>query len=119
MRMNPITDLKTPTAVEMISQMVTLHGAQLTLVGLAEHMSLKNDVEKKMDTILRYYHARDIDPWIELVEIADLDSFIAQESHWGLLALWMGRESILEKALPRSKVNKVIRGGDASVLILR
>ena len=106
-------------SLEMINQMVTLHGAQLTIIGLAEHMSLKAEVEKKMDKILRYYHARKIEPWIEVVEMAALDKFIAQESRWGLMALWMGKQSILEKALPRSKVNKLIKGGDASVLLLR
>lgn len=106
-------------SLEMINQMVTLHGAQLTIVGLAESSTLKTEVEKKMDKILRYYHARNIDPWIQLVEIASLDSFIAQEARWGLMALWMGKQSILAKALPRSKVNKLIKGGDASVLILR
>ena len=106
-------------SLEMINQMVTLHGAGLTLVGIAESLSLKSQVEKKMDNVLRYYHARNIDPWIELVEMASLDAFIAQESRWGLMALWMGKQSILEKAFPRSKVNKLIKGGDASVLILR
>jgi len=106
-------------SLEMINQMVTLHEAQLTIVGLAENLSLKAEVEKKMDKILRYYHARKIDPWIELVELSSLDSFIAQESRWGLMALWMGKQSILEKALPKSKFNKLIKGGEASVLILR
>lgn len=106
-------------SLEMINQMVTLHGAQLTIVGLAESLSLKSEVEHKMDNILRYYQARHIEPWIELVELGALERFIAQESRWGLMALWMGKQSILEKALPRSKVNKLIKGGDASVLILR
>jgi nucleotide-binding universal stress UspA family protein len=106
-------------SLEMINQMVTLHGAQLTIVGLAENQSLKAEVEKKLDTILRYYQERGIDPWIELVDISSLDSFIAQEGRWGLMALWMGKQSILEKALPRSKVNKLIKGSEASVVILR
>jgi hypothetical protein len=106
-------------SLEMINQMVTLHGAQLTIVGLAESLSLKSEVEQKMDTILHYYQERNIEPWIELVEVSALERFIAQESRWGLMALWMGKQSILEKALPRSKVNKLINGGDASVLILR
>ena len=106
-------------SLEMINQMVTLHGAGLTLVGIAESLSLKAQVERKMDNILRYYQARNIDPWVELVEMDSLETFIAQESRWGLMALWMGKQSILEKAFPRSKVNKLIKGGDASVLILR
>lgn len=106
-------------SLEMINQMVTLHKAPLTIVGLAESLTLKHEVENKMGSILRYYQERNIEPWIELVELGSLEQFIAQESRWGLMALWMGKQSILEKALPRSKVNKVIKGGDASVLILR
>ena len=106
-------------SLEMINQMVTLYNAKLTLVGLSDGLQLKAEVEKKMDVLLRFYHERGIDPWVELVEFASLDSFITEASRWGLMALWMGRKSILEKALPRSKVNKLIKGGDASVLILR
>jgi len=106
-------------SLEMINQMVTLYNAKLTIVGLSEGQQLKAEVEKKMDALLRFYHDRGIDPWIELVEVTSLDSFITKASRWGLMALWMGKKSILEKALPRSKVNKLIKGGDASVLILR
>lgn len=106
-------------SLEMINQLVTLHKAQLTIVGLTGNTTLKADVEQKMESILRYYNARHIDPWIELVAIDALDAYIAQESGWGLMALWMGKQSILERALPRSKVNKLIKGGDASVLMLR
>jgi nucleotide-binding universal stress UspA family protein len=112
-------DRVSQASLEMINQMVTLHDAQLTIIGLAASQSLKTAVEAKLDGILRYYQAREIDPWFELVEIDSLDAFIARESHWGLLALWMGKQSILEKAFPRGKVNKLIKGGDASVLILR
>jgi len=107
-------------SLEMINQMVTLHdGAQLVIIGLGGHEQLDAGVEKKMDRILRYYHARGIDPWIEMVDVAALDAFIARESRWGMMAFWMGPQSILEKVFPRSKVNKLIKGGDASVLILR
>jgi nucleotide-binding universal stress UspA family protein len=106
-------------SLEMINQMVTLHGAQLVIIGLGGHLNLDAAVEKKMDRILRYYHARGIDPLIEMVDVAALDGFIARESRWGMMALWMGPQSILEKVFPRRKVNKLIKGGDASVLILR
>jgi nucleotide-binding universal stress UspA family protein len=106
-------------SLEMINQMVTLHGAKLTIVGLTENEGLKTGVENKMDNILRYYHARNIEPWIELVEISSLDSFVAEEAQWGLMALWMGKKSILENVFPRGKINKLIKGSDSSVLILR
>jgi len=112
-------DRVSQASLEMINQMVTLHGAQLTIVGLSETDTLRSELERKLDNILRYYQERDIEPWIELVDLASLDAFIAQEARWGLMALWMGKQSILEKALPKSKVNKLIKASEASVLILR
>lgn len=106
-------------SLEMINQLVTLHQAKLEIVGFTGDEGLKSEVEKKMDSILKYYTARDIEPWIELVEISSLGSFISQEARWGLMALWMGKKSILEKVFPRSKVNRLIRGSESSVLILR
>jgi hypothetical protein len=72
-----------------------------------------------MDNILRYYLARNIEPWIQVLELSALDSFIAQEAQRGLMALWMGKKSILEKAFPKAKVNKLIKVSASSVLILR
>lgn len=112
-------DRTSQESLEMISQMVTLYGAKLTIVGLTENEILKDDVEKKLDNILRYYLARNIEPWIELVEMSSLDSYIARGDNSRLMALWMGKKSILEKVLPRRKVNKLIKGSESSVLILR
>jgi nucleotide-binding universal stress UspA family protein len=112
-------DRVSQVSLEMINQMVTLHGAQLTIAGLTEHHNLKTEVEKKLLNILRYYHERGIDPWIEVVDIAFLDSFIAEKAREGLMALWMGKQSILEKAFSKSQVGKLIKGSDTSVLILR
>ena len=106
-------------SLEMINQMVTIHHAELDIVGLTEKMGLPAEVEKKMGWILSYYMARQIKPWIELVELSSLESFISQEAQWGLIALWMGKKSILEKVLPRGKVNKLIKASKSSVVILR
>ncbi len=112
-------DRVSQASLEMINQMVTLNEARLTIAGLSEHQSLKPEVEGKLSNILTYYHSRGIDPWIELVDMVSLDAFIVREARWGLMALWMGKQSILEKALPKNKVNKLIKGSEASVLILR
>lgn len=112
-------DRTSQESLEMINQMVTLYGAKLTIVGLTENEILKADVEKKLDNILRYYLARNIEPWIELVEISALESYIARGDHSRLMTLWMGKKSILEKILPKSKVNRLIKGSESSVLILR
>lgn len=106
-------------SLEMINQMVTIHQAELDIVGLTERDALRAEVEKRMDWILKYYTARQIKPWIELVELSSLQAFISQEAQWGLMALWMGKKSILEKVFPRGKVDTLIRGSESSVLILR
>ena len=112
-------DLVSQQSLEMVNQMVTLYKAKLEIIGLTEGEGLKVEVEKKMEAILRYYTARDIEPWIEIVELSSLDAFISQEAKWGLMALWMGKKSILEKVFPKGKVNKLIKGSESSVLILR
>ncbi|MBW1735472.1 MAG: universal stress protein [Deltaproteobacteria bacterium] len=106
-------------SLEMINEMVTIHRAELHLVGLTEGDALRSEVEKKMDWVLRYYTARQIRPWIELVKLSALESFISQEARWGLVSLWMGKKSILEKVLPKSKVGRFIQASRSSVLLLR
>jgi nucleotide-binding universal stress UspA family protein len=112
-------DLVSQRSLEMINQLVNLHKAKLEIIGLAEGEELKAEVERKMDAILRYYTARGLEPWIEIVELASLDAFISQEARWGLMALWMGKRSMLEKVFPKAKVSKLIKGSEYSVLILR
>jgi nucleotide-binding universal stress UspA family protein len=112
-------DLVSQRSLEMINQLVTLHEAKLEIIGLTEGEGLKAEVEKKMEVILRYYAARGIEPWIEIVELSSLDAFISQEARHGLMALWMGKKSILEKVFPKGSVNKLIKGSESSVLILR
>jgi len=106
-------------SLEMISQMVTLHEAELEVVGLTEGESLPKNVERKLDAILKYYTAKKIWPRIELVNISSLETFVGQEGRWGLTALWMGEKSILQKAFSRKTVDRLIRAGESSVLILR
>ncbi len=106
-------------SLEMINQLVTLYQARLLIVGLAEGGNLRTDVERGIDSILRYYTSRKTDPWIELVELSSLDAFVSQEARRGLIALSLGKKSILEKVFPRGKVNRLIKASNASVLILR
>ncbi len=106
-------------SLEMINQMVTLHQAELEIVGLTDGEGLRAEVEKKIESILKYYTARQIVPLIKLVEISALDSFVSQEAQRSLMALWMGEKSILEKLFPPRKVGKLIRTSQSSVLILR
>jgi len=106
-------------SLEMINQMVTLHQAELDIVGLTGGEGLGEEVENKMITILRYYTARHIQPRIKQVEISSLASFIDHEAQRSLVALWMGKESMLKKVFLQSKVNKLIKMSKSSVLVLR
>jgi nucleotide-binding universal stress UspA family protein len=106
-------------SLELISQMVTLHQATLDIVGLTDKESLQAQVERKMDSILKYYAARQIKPWIKLVDEYSLDAFISQEARRGLIALWMGQKSVLGRIFPRSKVEKLVKSAGSSILILR
>ena len=106
-------------SLEMISQMVTLHGAELEIVGLTEGEKLPKNVERKLDGILKYYTAQKIRPLIELVKVSSLETFVGQEGRWGLMALWMGEKSILQKAFSRNTVDRLIKAGESSVLILK
>ena len=106
-------------SLEMISQMVTLHRAELDIVGLTEGKGLRENVERKLDWILNHYRTCNINPLIELVELSSLEAFISREARWGLMALWMGKKSILEKVLPKNKVARLIKNSESSVLLLK
>jgi Universal stress protein family len=112
-------DLVSQESLEMISQMVTLHRAELDIVGLTEGEGLRENVERKLDWLLKYYRTRNIDPLIELVEFSSLETFISRETRWGLMALWMGKKSILEKVLSKNKAARLIKNSASSVLLLK
>ena len=103
----------------MINQMVTLHQADLEIVGITEGEGLKTEVERKMNRILRYYIDRQINPCIKVVPLSSIESFISEEAGQGLMALWMGKKSVLGKVFPRRKVNRLIKAAESSILMLR
>ena len=106
-------------SIEMINQMVTLYQTELEIVGLTDGKALKPMVEKNLDAILKYYNARQIKAWIKLVDAVSLSSFISQEASRSMMALWMGKHSLLSKIFPRGKVDKLIQGSESSVMLLR
>ena len=112
-------DRVSQASLEMINQMVTLHQAELELVGITTGETLRTEVEKKMDLVSRYYSARNITSWIKLVDTSDLETFVKKEAQESLVALWMGEKSVLEKFLPMKKVVRLIKASQSSVLLLR
>jgi nucleotide-binding universal stress UspA family protein len=105
--------------LEMVNQMVTIHKARLKIVGLSKGKELGPDVDKSMQFILDYYLAREITPHISTVDTSELESFLSQETEQRLIALVMGKKSLLAKALSKKKVDKLVEASRSSVLILR
>ena len=106
-------------SIEMVNQMVTLYQTELEIVGLTDGTVVKPLVEKNLDAILKYYKARKIKAWINLVDVVSLPSFISKEASRSMMALWMGEHSLLSKMFSKAKVNKLIQGSESSVLLLR
>ncbi len=107
-------------SIEMINQLVTFHSAKLKIVGIAEGDNLKDKVENKIKSILKYYTAKHIStPEIEVVAVSAFDAFISAREEASLLALWMEKKSFLAKIFSKTKVTKLIRESHSSVMILR
>jgi len=99
--------------------MVTLFKADLEIVVLTKNEDVQEKVEKKLSWLIEYYSARDIFPYIELVKLSSLEEFVSQQSRWGLMAMWMGKKSILESVFPSNKVSRLLKVNESSVLFLR
>ncbi|NOX33962.1 MAG: universal stress protein [Deltaproteobacteria bacterium] len=106
-------------SLEMISQMVTLFKADLEIVVLKDSDDVQERIEKKLSWLINYYSARSIFPCIELVKLSHLETFISQQARWGLMAMWMGKKSILERVFPSNKVSRLLKANESSVLLLR
>jgi hypothetical protein len=110
------------SSLEMINQIVTLHQAELKIIGLTatgRPASKKAEVESKMAEILGYYSSLQVSAWIKLVPRDALEEYVAQASREGMVALWMGQKSLLKKIFSRSLVGKLVNSSQSSVLILR
>jgi len=106
-------------SVEMINQVVTINKADLEIIGLTGPKGLKEEVERQMDGILRYYMAQQINAWVKLVDMEALGEYVAQASRDSMIALWMGKKSLLQKIFNRDLVGKLVTRAQSSVLILR
>jgi len=106
-------------SLEMISQMVTLSHADMDIVVLAENEDVQEKIKGTLSWLINYYSTRGIFPYIELVKLASLENFISQEARWGLMAMWMGKKSILERIFPSNKLSRLLKANESSVLLLR
>ncbi|MBW2654348.1 MAG: universal stress protein [Deltaproteobacteria bacterium] len=106
-------------SLEMVSQMITLFHADLDIVVLTDSEDVQGKIEKKLSWLIDYYSTRDIFPCIELVKLTNLETFVSRKVRWGLMAMWMGKKSILERVFPSSKVSRLLKANESSVLLLR
>lgn len=106
-------------SLELINQLVSMHQAELGLVGVTGAEGLKYEVDRKMGQLLSYYAERNIRAWIQLVDASSLESFMGQAAQKDLVALWMGKQSFLDKIFSRQRLSKLIATAKSSVLVLR
>jgi len=113
-------DNVTQASLELINQMVTIHNARLTLVGFEDKEGgFQAVVEKRMYATLRYYQSAGIEPTVEMVDRDAFEPFVSERRQWGLVAFWLGPQSILKKWLPKARMNRIVKESKASVLILK
>ncbi len=106
-------------SLEMVNQMITLFNADLDIVVLTDSEDIEKKIEKKLFWLINYYSDRNIFPRIKLVKLTSLEKFISRQARWGLMAMWMGKKSILERIFPSNKVSRLLKANDSSVLLLR
>ncbi len=106
-------------SLEILNQMVTIHNAELEVMGVNPEGGLKKEVYTRLIEIGDYYQDRGIKITTRITEIADLEALIASGGKQDLLALWMGKKSILSRFFPREWVGRLVARGQTSVLVMR
>lgn len=112
-------DTVTQSSIELINQLVNLYRAELEIVGVTGAAGLSSEVDRRMAIILSYYTDRNVKAWVRLVDAASLKTFVTRTEKQQLLALWMGRESFLDKIFSRQRIAGLAANAESSILILR
>jgi hypothetical protein len=99
--------------------MATIHQAAVELIGLSQSGDIKKDVYRRLIEIGDYYEDRQIKVSTQLTDVADFESFVSHELQQDLLALWMGRKSLLDRFYPRDWVGRFVSKCQTSVLVMR
>ncbi|MGA7876335.1 MAG: universal stress protein [Desulfoferrobacter sp.] len=106
-------------SLEMINQMVTIHNADLELVGLTKGGGVHSDTYSRLMQVGDYYSDRGIEAKTHLTEISEFEKFVAAEPVGDLFALWLGKKSLLDRFFPRDWVGRFVNSCHSSVLVLR
>lgn len=112
-------DYVSQPSLELINQMVTLYQTDLEIIGLTTSDGLPDDIDRKMSQILKYYAGNGIKALVRLVAQTSLEAFAAQAARENLVALWMGKQSLLRRIISPRGVDRLLDIADSSMLILR
>ena len=80
---------------------------------------MKKDVYRRLIEIGDYYEDRQIKVSTQLTEIAEFENIVAGELKEDLLALWMGKKSLLDRFFPRDWAGRFVGKCPTSVLVMR
>jgi nucleotide-binding universal stress UspA family protein len=106
-------------SLEIINQMITIHGAALELIGLSQDGEMNKDVYTRLIEVGDYYSDRDIEVKTRLADVSQFEKVIAEEAQQDLLALWMGKKSLLSRWFSRGWIGRFVSTSPSSVLVMR
>jgi nucleotide-binding universal stress UspA family protein len=106
-------------SMEMVSQMVTIHSAELELIGLSENGSINVNAFSKLSQLGEYYSDREISVGTRLTEVSEFESIISGDLSESLLAIWAGKKSLVSKFFPKDWIGRFVSMSQTSVLVMR
>lgn len=106
-------------SLEMINQMVTIHKAELELIGLTRDKGPNTEVYTRLIEVGDYFSDRRMEIKTRLMDMADFDRFVKEEAKEDLIAFRMEKKSLLNLFFPRDWVGRFVSTCRSSVLVLR
>jgi len=111
----------TQDALEMVNQMASITGADLDVVGLTKGGGIKREVFPWLNAVYDYYKGKGVPTNIRFSEIDEFQQFISSQVTEGLLALWLGKKSLLSRLFQKKtdSIGHFVSTCRTSVLVLR
>jgi hypothetical protein len=106
-------------SLEMVNQLISIHQAQLELIGLTQDGAAKSEAYTRLIQIGDYYSDKGISVNARLAEQSKFEEVISTNTGQDLLAFWMGKKSLLTRLFPRDWVERFVGVCRSSVLVLR
>ncbi len=106
-------------SLEMINQMATIHQCPLSIVALTKGGGIKTEVFPWLDEAHKYFQHKGLQVEMRYQEIDEFEGFISREVQEGLVAMWMGKRSLLDRLSQKNSLWRYVDISRTSVLILR